>query len=189
MASRCCHRCRPRRRSRRGHGAVRRERRRQVHLDEDPLRRSTRRTPGRWCSTGRPYNGVPHPCTMQGLGVSMIHQELNLLERALRRPEHLPVPRATRRRSGLIDFKKMNDDAARPVQKLGRRSILAGRCGSSRSRRSGSSRSRRRPRFDVEAPGHGRADLGAHRKGDPHPRSRREPERAGDRGRFTCPIG
>jgi len=60
------------------------------------------------------------PLTMQALGVSMIHQELNLLDE-LTVAQNIFLCREPRSASGLIDFKKMNDHAAALLQKLGER--------------------------------------------------------------------
>ena len=62
----------------RGPRAGRRERRRQVHPDEDPVRASTGATPGR-SGQGRRRSRSPAPAAAQDLGISIIHQELNLM--------------------------------------------------------------------------------------------------------------
>ncbi len=58
------------------------------------------------------------PRQMQLLGVSMIHQELNLLDE-LTVAQNIFLCREPRARSGLIDVRKMNDDAAALLEKLG----------------------------------------------------------------------
>jgi ribose transport system ATP-binding protein len=58
------------------------------------------------------------PREMQGLGVSMIHQELNLLEE-LTVAQNIFLCREPRSASGLLDFKRMNEEAAALLEKLG----------------------------------------------------------------------
>ena len=58
------------------------------------------------------------PLEMQRMGVSMIHQELNLLNE-LTVAQNIFLCREPRRASGLIQFAKMHDDAARILEKLG----------------------------------------------------------------------
>ena len=58
------------------------------------------------------------PRQMQRLGVSMIHQELNLLNE-LTVAQNIFLCREPVSASGLIDFRKMNEDAARLLGKLG----------------------------------------------------------------------
>jgi ribose transport system ATP-binding protein len=58
------------------------------------------------------------PLEMQHLGVSMIHQELNLLNE-LTVAQNIFLCREPRSRIGLIDFPKMNDEAAKILQRLG----------------------------------------------------------------------
>ncbi len=59
-----------------------------------------------------------NPREMQGLGVSMIHQELNLLDE-LTVAQNIFLAREPRGRSGLIDFRRMNEAAAAQLQRLG----------------------------------------------------------------------
>ena len=63
-----------------------------------------------------PRNATPRE--MQGLGVSMIHQELNLLDE-LTVAQNIYLCREPRARAGLIDFGRMNDDAAALLDGLG----------------------------------------------------------------------
>src|SRR5512142_390320 len=58
------------------------------------------------------------PRQMQRLGVSMIHQELNLLDE-LTVAQNIFLCREPRGRSGLIDFRRMNDEAAALLERLG----------------------------------------------------------------------
>ncbi len=58
------------------------------------------------------------PLEMQRLGVSMIHQELNLLNE-LTVAQNIFLCREPRSGSGLINFNKMRDDAAVILEKLG----------------------------------------------------------------------
>lgn len=58
------------------------------------------------------------PLQMQALGVSMIHQELNLLNE-LTVAQNIFLCREPRSKSGLIDFAKMNDDSVGLLEKLG----------------------------------------------------------------------
>jgi len=58
------------------------------------------------------------PLEMQRLGVSMIHQELNLLNE-LTVAQNIFLAREPRGRTGLIDFAKMNADAAAILGQLG----------------------------------------------------------------------
>ena len=58
------------------------------------------------------------PMEMQNLGVSMIHQELNLLDE-LTVAQNIFLCREPRGPSGLINFKKMRDDAAAILERLG----------------------------------------------------------------------
>lgn len=58
------------------------------------------------------------PLEMQRLGVSMIHQELNLLNE-LTVAQNIFLCREPTRRSGLIDYKKMNAEAASVLERLG----------------------------------------------------------------------
>jgi ribose transport system ATP-binding protein len=67
---------------------------------------------------GRSVQRGATPRQMQGLGVSMIHQELNLLNE-LTVAQNIFLCREPRSRSGLIDFKQMNDSAADLLEKLG----------------------------------------------------------------------
>jgi ribose transport system ATP-binding protein len=67
---------------------------------------------------GVPQGANPHQ--MQRLGVSMIYQELNLLEE-LTVAQNIFLCREPRGRSGLIDFRRMNQAAAAQLEKLGER--------------------------------------------------------------------
>ena len=58
------------------------------------------------------------PQEMQNLGVSMIHQELNLLNE-LTVAQNIFLCREPRSASGLINYAKMRDDAAAVLEKLG----------------------------------------------------------------------
>jgi len=60
----------------------------------------------------------PTPMEMQNLGISMIHQELNLLDE-LTVAQNIFLCREPRSASGLINFKRMRDDAAAILEKLG----------------------------------------------------------------------
>jgi ribose transport system ATP-binding protein len=60
------------------------------------------------------------PRDMQRMGVSMIHQELILLNE-LSVAQNIFLCREPLSASGLIDFKKMNEDAAIQLEKLGER--------------------------------------------------------------------
>ncbi len=69
---------------------------------------------------GTPVPPGANPREMQALGVSMIHQELNLLDE-LTVAQNIFLCREPRRRSGLVDFRRMNEAAAAQLQKLGER--------------------------------------------------------------------
>ncbi|HVP19926.1 MAG TPA: sugar ABC transporter ATP-binding protein [Spirochaetia bacterium] len=58
------------------------------------------------------------PMDMQNLGISMIHQELNLLDE-LTVAQNIFLCREPRSAMGLINFTKMHDDAAAILEKLG----------------------------------------------------------------------
>jgi ribose transport system ATP-binding protein len=58
------------------------------------------------------------PSEMQALGVSMIHQELNLLDE-LTVAQNIFLCREPRGRTGLIDFRRMNEAAAAQLERLG----------------------------------------------------------------------
>jgi ribose transport system ATP-binding protein len=58
------------------------------------------------------------PLEVQNLGISMIHQELNLLE-DLTVAQNIFLCREPRNRLGLIDYKKMNNDAEVLLKRLG----------------------------------------------------------------------
>jgi ribose transport system ATP-binding protein len=60
----------------------------------------------------------PTPMEMQNLGISMIHQELNLLDE-LTVAQNIFLCREPRSASGLINFKRMRDDAAAILERLG----------------------------------------------------------------------
>ena len=67
---------------------------------------------------GRPVPHGANPLQMQRLGVSMIHQELDLLNE-LTVAQNIFLCREPLRPSGLIDFARMNEDAAALLSKLG----------------------------------------------------------------------
>ncbi len=67
---------------------------------------------------GREVRRYATPLEMQRLGVSMIHQELNLLNE-LTVAQNIFLCREPRGGAGLINFKKMNDDAAVILERLG----------------------------------------------------------------------
>jgi ABC-type sugar transport system ATPase subunit len=67
---------------------------------------------------GKPVPRGANPLQMQHLGVSMIHQELNLLNE-LTVAQNIFLCREPTGPSGLIDFRKMNEDAAALLAKLG----------------------------------------------------------------------
>ena len=67
---------------------------------------------------GAPVRRNATPTEMQRLGVSMIHQELNLLNE-LTVAQNIFLCREPRHASGLINFAKMNDDASVILEKLG----------------------------------------------------------------------
>jgi ribose transport system ATP-binding protein len=67
---------------------------------------------------GTPVRRGATPQEMQRLGVSMIHQELNLLPE-LTVAQNIFLHREPRAGSGLIDFAKMNADAAVILKRLG----------------------------------------------------------------------
>ncbi len=60
------------------------------------------------------------PLDLQGYGISMIHQELNLLE-DLTVAQNIFLCREPRHKRGLIDFIKMNRDAGKLLERLGER--------------------------------------------------------------------
>ena len=60
----------------------------------------------------------PTPMEMQNLGVSMIHQELNLLDE-LTVAQNIFLCREPRGPAGLINFNRMNEEAARVLERLG----------------------------------------------------------------------
>jgi ribose transport system ATP-binding protein len=60
----------------------------------------------------------PSPLEMQHAGVSMIHQELNLLEE-LTVAQNIFLCREPRARAGLINFSRMNEEAAAVLERLG----------------------------------------------------------------------
>ncbi len=67
---------------------------------------------------GSPIRRGASPMEVQRLGISMIHQELNLLDE-LSIAQNIFLCREPLHASGLIDFNKMNDDAADLMRKLG----------------------------------------------------------------------
>jgi ABC-type sugar transport system ATPase subunit len=67
---------------------------------------------------GTPVRHGATPLEMQHLGVSMIHQELNLLNE-LTVAQNIFLCREPRARTGLIDFARMNADAAAILGRLG----------------------------------------------------------------------
>jgi ribose transport system ATP-binding protein len=67
---------------------------------------------------GNPVRRGATPLEMQHLGISMIHQELNLLDE-LTVAQNIFLCREPRRGLGLIDFGRMNDEAAALLTKLG----------------------------------------------------------------------
>jgi ribose transport system ATP-binding protein len=67
---------------------------------------------------GSPVPRGANPLQMQRLGVSMIHQELNLLNE-LTVAQNIFLCREPLGASRLIDFKRMNEDAAAQLAKLG----------------------------------------------------------------------
>ncbi|HEY9595315.1 MAG TPA: sugar ABC transporter ATP-binding protein [Spirochaetia bacterium] len=67
---------------------------------------------------GRPVERNATPLEMQHLGVSMIHQELNLLPE-LTVAQNIFLCREPGKRSGLVNFKRMNDEAATVLERLG----------------------------------------------------------------------
>jgi ribose transport system ATP-binding protein len=67
---------------------------------------------------GSPVRRGATPLEMQRLGVSMIHQELNLLNE-LTVAQNIFLCREPRSGAGLINFNKMRDDAAAILEKLG----------------------------------------------------------------------
>ena len=67
---------------------------------------------------GQPILRGATPLAMQRLGVSMIHQELNLLDE-LTVAQNIFLSREPRSKSGLIDFRRMNDEAAALLGNLG----------------------------------------------------------------------
>jgi ribose transport system ATP-binding protein len=60
----------------------------------------------------------PTPMEMQNLGISMIHQELNLLDE-LTVAQNIFLCREPRGGAGLINFNRMNEEAARVLERLG----------------------------------------------------------------------
>jgi monosaccharide-transporting ATPase len=72
------------------------------------------------------------PLERQHVGISMIHQELNLLNE-LTVAQNIFLSREPRHASGLLNFNKMNEDASGILQRPSTRSA---RSGTSRSRRS-----------------------------------------------------
>ncbi|HVO18664.1 MAG TPA: sugar ABC transporter ATP-binding protein [Anaeromyxobacter sp.] len=58
------------------------------------------------------------PMSMQQLGVSMIHQELNLLDE-LTVAQNIFLAREPRGPSGFLDFDRMNEDAGKLLERLG----------------------------------------------------------------------
>ena len=67
---------------------------------------------------GVPVRRNATPMEMQNLGVSMIHQELNLLDE-LTIAQNIFLSREPRSAMGLINFTKMRDDAAAILKRLG----------------------------------------------------------------------
>ena len=73
------------------HARDRRERRRQEHADEDPLRVLPRGQPARSASTGTPVR-IRSPQDARRLGIGMVFQELVQVPALTRGREHRPVP-------------------------------------------------------------------------------------------------
>ncbi len=67
---------------------------------------------------GSPIRRNASPLEVQRLGISMIHQELNLLDE-LSIAQNIFLCREPQHGSGLINFNQMNDDASELMQKLG----------------------------------------------------------------------
>ncbi|HVO40146.1 MAG TPA: sugar ABC transporter ATP-binding protein [Spirochaetia bacterium] len=67
---------------------------------------------------GSPVRRNATPMEMQNLGVSMIHQEINLLDE-LTVAQNIFLCREPRSASGLINFKRMHDEAAAILERLG----------------------------------------------------------------------
>jgi len=67
---------------------------------------------------GSPARRNATPMEMQNLGVSMIHQELNLLDE-LTVAQNIFLCREPRGGAGLINFNRMNEEAARVLERLG----------------------------------------------------------------------
>ena len=67
---------------------------------------------------GKPIRRGANPLEVQNLGISMIHQELNLLPE-LTVAQNIFLCREPRGGLGLIDFGRMNDEAAALLAKLG----------------------------------------------------------------------
>ncbi len=67
---------------------------------------------------GSPVRRGATPLEMQNLGVSMIHQEMNLLGE-LTVAQNIFLCREPRRRGGFIDFGRMNEAAAEILKRLG----------------------------------------------------------------------
>ena len=67
---------------------------------------------------GAPVRRNATPMEMQNLGVSMIHQELNLLDE-LTVAQNIFLCREPRSATGLINFTKMRDEAAAILERLG----------------------------------------------------------------------
>ncbi len=67
---------------------------------------------------GKPVSKHIGTLDMQHMGVSMIHQELNLMEH-LTVAQNIFLTREPLKKSGLIDYKKMNAEAKRLLESLG----------------------------------------------------------------------
>ena len=157
-----------------GHHAVRRERRRQVDADEDPVRAWSSRPPARSILDGEPVD-LRSTTDARDRGISIIHQELNLapnlsvrdnifMGRELRtRPAASTSPRERQITAQLMERLEEEIDPRTPGRGPAPRPAA--------DRRDRPGAVGRRPH-----PDHGRADLGAQRhrgrgavQGDPRP--------------------
>lgn len=101
------------------------------------------------------------PQEMQRVGVSMIHQELNLLNE-LSVAQNIYLCREPRGASGLINFNRMNEDAEKILSTLGEKIDPRRRVRDPEDRAEADGGDRQGHLLQRGAARHGRADLGPH---------------------------
>ena len=144
----------------RDHGAGRPERRRQVDHDQGSDRRLSARLRARSCLPARPIDFASPQAAQRG-GVSTIYQEINLVPfRSV--AENIFLGRE-HRRYGLLDWSRMNAEAADAIAALRGRDRRAPAVDGILDRDSADGRDRARGFVQGAACHHGRADLLARR--------------------------